>query len=259
MSRKPFRLSAKVVVRDERGRCLLLKRAMSSKGNPGKWDLPEGRVDAGESFSQALLGEVVEETGLTISVQRVLGTAESESPTMKVMYLILEGRLESGPCYRTAIEDRRKVEGETQQTARLLNLIGSFLRDMRLYQSSSSFITEAATIFERALGPNHPDVAVSLNNRALLYKKERKYDGALPLYQRALKISESTLGPNHPSVAIRLNNLAALYRAQGKCDEALSLCQWAVSITEASLGTTHPNTGILRGNLKACEKAMRRR
>lgn len=96
MSRKPFRLSTKVVVHDERGRCLLLKRSMSSKGNPGKWDLPGGKVDAGESFDQALLREVVEETGLTVSVQRVLGTAESESPTTKVVYLILEGRLESG-------------------------------------------------------------------------------------------------------------------------------------------------------------------
>lgn len=43
MSHKPFALSAKVVVRDEEGRCLLLKRSMSSKGNPGKWDLPGGR------------------------------------------------------------------------------------------------------------------------------------------------------------------------------------------------------------------------
>ena len=72
MSHKPFALSAKVVVRDEEGRCLLLKRSMSSKGNPGKWDLPGGKVDIGESFDQGLLREVAEETGLTISLQRVL-------------------------------------------------------------------------------------------------------------------------------------------------------------------------------------------
>lgn len=96
MSHKPFALSAKVVVRDEGERCLLLKRSMSSKGNPGKWDLPGGKVDAGESFEQGLLREVAEETGLTISLQRVLGAAESESPTKRVAYLILEGRVESG-------------------------------------------------------------------------------------------------------------------------------------------------------------------
>jgi 8-oxo-dGTP diphosphatase len=96
MSYKPFALSAKVVVRDGEGRCLLLKRSMSSKGNPGKWDLPGGKVDAGENLEQGLLREVAEETGLTISLQRVLGAAESESPTKRVAYLILEGRVESG-------------------------------------------------------------------------------------------------------------------------------------------------------------------
>ena len=96
MLRKPLALSAKVVVRDESGCCLLLKRSINSKGNPGKWDLPGGKVDAGESFDQGLLREVAEETGLTISLQRVLGAAESESPTMKIVYLILEGRVESG-------------------------------------------------------------------------------------------------------------------------------------------------------------------
>ena len=102
---KPLSLSAKVVVRDESDRCLLLRRSMSSKGNPGKWDLPGGKVDPGESFEQGLLREVAEETGLTISLQRVLGTAESESPTKRVAYLILEGRLESGQVHLSSEHD----------------------------------------------------------------------------------------------------------------------------------------------------------
>lgn len=96
MPHKPFALSAKVLVRDLEGRCLLLKRSMTSKGNPGKWDLPGGKVDAGENLEQGLLREVTEETGLTISLQRVLGAAESESPTKKVAYIILEGFVEMG-------------------------------------------------------------------------------------------------------------------------------------------------------------------
>ena len=105
MSHKPFALSAKVVVCDERGRCLLLKRSMSSKGNPGKWDLPGGKVDTGENLEQGLLREVAEETGLTISLQRVLGAAESESPTKRVAYLILEGRVESGQVHLSSEHD----------------------------------------------------------------------------------------------------------------------------------------------------------
>ena len=93
---KPFRLSVKVVVLDDEGRCLLLKRSMSSKGNPGRWDFPGGKVDSGEDFEEALLREVTEETGLKISLERVLATAESESPAARVVYLIMKGRVESG-------------------------------------------------------------------------------------------------------------------------------------------------------------------
>ncbi len=96
MSDKSFRLSVKLVIRDNSGRCLLLKRSLSSRGNPGRWDLPGGKVDSSESFEQALLREVAEETGLSVSLQRVLGAAESESPASRVAYLILEGHLESG-------------------------------------------------------------------------------------------------------------------------------------------------------------------
>jgi 8-oxo-dGTP diphosphatase len=93
---KPFSLSAKVVIRDKEGRCLLLKRSMSSKGNPGKWDLPGGKVDTGENLEQGLLREVVEETGLAISLHRVLGAAQAESSTVRIVYLLFEGRHRSG-------------------------------------------------------------------------------------------------------------------------------------------------------------------
>jgi len=96
MSDKPFALSVKVLIQGAEGRFLLLKRSLTSKGNPGKWDLPGGKVDEGENLEQGLLREVAEETGLTISLKRVAGAAESESPTKKVAYLIFEGLLESG-------------------------------------------------------------------------------------------------------------------------------------------------------------------
>src|SRR5581483_3660812 len=44
-----------------------------------------------------------------------------------------------------------------------------------------------------ALGPSHPNVALSLNNLALLYQARGAGQKALPLFSRAFSISEQTL------------------------------------------------------------------
>ena len=71
----------------------------------------------------------------------------------------------------------------------------------------------------------HPDVAISLNNLAALYRAQHpgKYEQAEPLYQRALTISEKALGPEHPDVAKSLDNYADLLRKTGRNAEAESL------------------------------------
>ena len=53
-------------------------------------------------------------------------------------------------------------------------------------------------IREKALGPEHPDTAASLNNLAALYYAMGDYAKAEPLYRRALAIYEKALGPEHP-------------------------------------------------------------
>ena len=62
---------------------------------------------------------------------------------------------------------------------------------------------------EENAGPNHPNVAATLNNLASLYDNQGHYAQAEPLYKRALTIDEKALSPDHSSVATILNNLAA--------------------------------------------------
>lgn len=63
---------------DERGRLLLVKRA-----NPpaqGLWSIPGGRVEPGESAEIAVAREVLEETGLTVTILREVGTVFRDAP-----------------------------------------------------------------------------------------------------------------------------------------------------------------------------------
>jgi len=96
MSSKPFALSVKAIALNAAGRCLLLKRPLDSRLNPGKWEFPGGKAKLGEKFDEALLRETWEETGLNISLQRVAGAAEFELPEFRLAYIILEGLLEAG-------------------------------------------------------------------------------------------------------------------------------------------------------------------
>ena len=65
-------------------------------------------------------------------------------------------------------------------------------------------------IFEKVLGPEHPEVATVLNNLALFYYSQGEYAQAEPLYQRALMIFEKVLGPEHPHIVTVLKNRAVL-------------------------------------------------
>jgi len=163
----------------------------------------------------------------------------------------LEGRFEPGTCCQAAIAAREESEGPTQGVALLLSKIGFFLRDMGLFPSALPLFKRALAIYEGSLGPNHPNVAGSLNNLALLYKDQGKYDEALPLYQRSLAIAERARGPDHPDVATNLNNLAGLYFHRGKYDEALPLIERALAIRERTQGPNHPDVATNLNNLAA--------
>jgi CHAT domain-containing protein/Tfp pilus assembly protein PilF len=104
---------------------------------------------------------------------------------------------------------------------------------------------------EKALGPNHPDVALALNNLAVLYLNQGRYADAEPLYRRALAMKETALGRDHPDVALFLHNLASLYRKQGRYADAEPLFKRSLAIWEKALGRDHPNVAQSLNGLAA--------
>jgi 8-oxo-dGTP pyrophosphatase MutT (NUDIX family) len=58
--------SVSVVVEDARGRVLLLLRGPTDPWMPGRWNLPGGKIDPGESVHEAAMRETLEETSLHV-------------------------------------------------------------------------------------------------------------------------------------------------------------------------------------------------
>jgi tetratricopeptide (TPR) repeat protein len=76
---------------------------------------------------------------------------------------------------------------------------------------------------EKALEPEHPDVATSLDNLANLYGTQGLYAEAEPLYKRSLAVVEKALGPKHPYLATILEKYADILRKIGREADAVKL------------------------------------
>jgi len=99
-------------------------------------------------------------------------------------------------------------------------------------------------IDEASYGPDHPNVAVRLNNLAELLRATDRLAEAEPLYRRALATFEASYGPDHPNVGIGLSNLAQLFKATNRFAEAEPLIRRHVEIFlsfTVRTGHQHPN------------------
>jgi tetratricopeptide (TPR) repeat protein len=95
-----------------------------------------------------------------------------------------------------------------------------------------------------------------MNNLAIVYENQGRYDEAEPLYLTTLETQERVLGDDHPNTLASMNALAGLYRAQGRYDEAEPLYLETLEARKRVLGDDHPDTASTLYGL-ACLEALR--
>ena len=133
--------------------------------------------------------------------------------------------------------------------AKVMDSVGTLLVELAHLKDARAYYERALATKEQALGPDHPEVAKSLNNLAGVLDGMAAYADARTRYERALAILERALGPDHPNVAMVHNNLGQVLQNMSALEEARAHLERALTIWEQTLGPDHPSMYLALNNL----------
>ncbi len=166
---------------------------------------------------------------------------------------------------RRALEIRKKPLGidvitETQNDpaglyrAALANTLNDLARIYTLqpepkYPEAEELYQQTLQV-QKALAPESPDVADTMNDLAALYVVQSRYAEAEDLYRCVIEIQRDVLGADDPAVGQTWTNLALLYEKQGKQLDAAKARSQATIIRAQVLAS-------LQGRLGPCGKPQK--
>jgi tetratricopeptide (TPR) repeat protein len=159
---------------------------------------------------------------------------------------------EAQALFRKAISEIEETQGpEALVLAAPLDNLGRLYRDQEQFDLNAAepLLKRALSIREKALGPDHPDTAITLSNLSLLSFYQHKPQSAEQFAARALPTQEKTYGADSLEVSTTLNRLGLAQRDQRKFSEAERSLQQALSIREKKLTPNHEWIAISLDNL----------
>ncbi len=118
-------------------------------------------------------------------------------------YLDGKSEAEARKHYLTALSIFRRMPA-SQFYPLLLNDLGNLEHTAGNYDQARSYYEAALAVRLRELGPDHPDVAMSLSNLGNVLVSTGHFTKALELHRRALALKEKAPGKDHPSYALTL-------------------------------------------------------
>jgi 8-oxo-dGTP diphosphatase len=93
---RPYFLAVRAIIRDEQGRCLLIRRSHVCEHFAGTWEWPGGKADPGETLDESVKREVREETALEIALTGLAGAYDFEMPDKRIAVLCFEAKPAGG-------------------------------------------------------------------------------------------------------------------------------------------------------------------
>lgn len=137
---------------------------------------------------------------------------------------LLEEKEDAIGFYETAIGAGSQLDSIAhRELGTLLNNLALIYRKSGRPKAAEPYYLQALELYEKQLGPDHPDVAAVLNNLGVFYTNERRYSEAEQMHRRALVIRTRAHPGGHADIAQSQCNLAVVFHSRGEYAEAAEL------------------------------------
>lgn len=100
---KAYGLTVRGIIKNNSDEILILKRHPKSRTDPKMWELPGGKVESGEFFTDALVREIKEETNLDVKIGDFAEAIQNDYPHKRTVQLMM---------YLTDIKGEVKISDE---------------------------------------------------------------------------------------------------------------------------------------------------
>lgn len=123
------------------------------------------------------------------------------------------------------------------QTSKHYGNLGRLYQTMKRFEDSENMHLKAIQIKEAILGPNDPEVALSIGHLASLYNYDmNEFDKAEPLYLRSVAVTLNLHGPGHSGLEYDYSGLIRIYKETqdyaSYAEFRQKLSQWSVTRME---------------------------
>lgn len=121
---KPYGLTVRGIIVNEKDELLIVKRHPKSKTDPEMWELPGGKVEKGEFFTDALIREIKEETDLDCKVGDFAEAIQNDYTHKRTVQIMMY---------------LKDIKGEVQISDEHIDWIWADLDKIRSLELSTSF------------------------------------------------------------------------------------------------------------------------
>ena len=173
----------------------------------------------------------------------------ADQPELQAEMLTVVGRIyrrlgvydKARPLLEKALALGTPVFGTDARMAQSVHDIGILQAETGDYEAGARSLEKALEMRRAVLGPEHPDVAITLVELGRVYQDQGFNRRSEPLHREALAIRTKVLGPTHRESATSMSDVASVMRLKGDLDGAEKLLLECLEVNRKALGEEHPN------------------